>query len=201
MGETKVEPISCTSSGINVDQYVFVGQGVFEGDVVTLDGSESYDPDGEIDLFEWEQTAGVPEVTLEDVSEGVVKFTAPLDIADSQPVDLTFTLTVEDDDDAIRSDDIVITIKKLSFAEAGNSRVETEGTTVILDGSSSYDPYGQIKSYKWEQTAGLPLVEIINPYKAKASFEAPDVSGSTRVELTFELTIIDSDDVTGDPRC
>ncbi len=51
-------------------------QTVNEGDTVTLDGSNSSDPDGAIAAHSWIQTAGTS-VTLSDATADQPSFTAP----------------------------------------------------------------------------------------------------------------------------
>jgi hypothetical protein len=59
---------------------------------VTLDGTKSYDPDGKITAYSWEQTSGPP-VKLNSTMTPTVKFNATCDTADST---LQFRLTVTD---------------------------------------------------------------------------------------------------------
>jgi large repetitive protein len=59
---------------------------------VTLDGNKSYDPDGKITAYSWEQTAG-PIVKLNSTKTPVVKFDATCETADAI---LKFKLTVTD---------------------------------------------------------------------------------------------------------
>ena len=51
-------------------------QTVDEGTLVTLDGTGSFDPDGDALAFAWTQTVGPP-VTLSDVTAAQPQFTAP----------------------------------------------------------------------------------------------------------------------------
>ncbi|HJN68727.1 MAG TPA: T9SS type A sorting domain-containing protein, partial [Candidatus Marinimicrobia bacterium] len=64
------------------------------GDLVTLDGSSSFDSDGSVEGYLWAQTEGTA-VTLSDTEpeDGIATFTAPS--VDGNVV-LTFSLTVED---------------------------------------------------------------------------------------------------------
>ncbi|MES1944118.1 hypothetical protein PC39_08384 [Salinisphaera sp. PC39] len=68
-----------------------------EGTPVTLDGRDSFDPDGEIAGYAWEQTAGAP-VTLDDPQAPAPSFTAPQ--VDMPLATLVFRLTVTDDEGA-----------------------------------------------------------------------------------------------------
>ncbi|MEE8464485.1 MAG: PKD domain-containing protein, partial [Gammaproteobacteria bacterium] len=74
-------------------------------------------------------------------------------------------------------------------ANAGFSQTVQEGTTVVLDGSSSSDPDGDPITFAWVQTIG-PSVTLSNPDSAISSFVAPQVSAS--VTLNFQLTVTDS---------
>ncbi len=74
---------------------------------VTLDGSASADSDGSIATYAWAQTAGTA-VSLSAADQVTATFTAPA-VAASE--DLTFSLTVTDDDGASSTaDTIVVTV-------------------------------------------------------------------------------------------
>jgi hypothetical protein len=68
-------------------------QPVFEGTTVTLDGSGSYDPDGDSLSYKWSQISGVP-VTLSDPLADKPTFVTP--IVGPGGVILSFELTVRD---------------------------------------------------------------------------------------------------------
>jgi hypothetical protein len=51
-------------------------QEVYERTLVTLDGSQSYDPDGQIVTWQWSQTSG-PAVLLESSTTSIARFRAP----------------------------------------------------------------------------------------------------------------------------
>jgi len=68
-------------------------QEVAEGDLVTLVGSESYDPDGDELSYTWTQTGG-PEVSLDDPGKADPTFTAPAWSAGNET--LRFQLVVYD---------------------------------------------------------------------------------------------------------
>ena len=52
-------------------------QTVTPGTTVTLNGSNSYDPDGTITSVHWEQVSGATQVSLSNPNELMTSFTAP----------------------------------------------------------------------------------------------------------------------------
>jgi hypothetical protein len=80
-------------SGINSPPVAVAGddQSVAPGEIVTLDGSGSYDPDGDPLIYHWRQIGGEPQVLLNNATALSTTFTAP-----SSTAVLTFTLTVTD---------------------------------------------------------------------------------------------------------
>ncbi len=83
---------------------------------------------------------------------------------------------------------------------AGTSQSVYEGTTVILDGSKSYDPNpgGSIVNYRWVQTSGIPVMLVGSGSNTpNPTFVAPRLHtiGSTTTTtgtLTFSLTVTDN---------
>ena len=84
-------------------------QGVVELTTVSLDGSTSSDPDGDVLTYSWVQTGG-PIVLLNNGESAQPSFTAP-DVAPGATVDLTFELTVSDGSDSA-SDTVVISVSE-----------------------------------------------------------------------------------------
>lgn len=73
------------------------------------------------------------------------------------------------------------------IADAGPHQIVALGSTVILDGSDSYDPdYVLPLSYGWVQTGGSPAVTF-TPNLSVTTFSAP----SSATVLTFTLTVTD----------
>lgn len=82
-------------------------QTVTEGGTVSLNGSASNDPEGNLVSYQWTQTSG-PAVTLTNATSAIATFTAP---AVSQNTDLVFALTVTDGVGQTGSDSITITVQ------------------------------------------------------------------------------------------
>lgn len=91
---------------------------------VTLDGSGSFDPDGVITGYAWQQTGG-DNVNLGDETTSTPNFYAPA-VADDEEKILTFHLTVTDDvgqismDEISPIDDVSITVVKTDMDEDGD---------------------------------------------------------------------------------
>jgi hypothetical protein len=166
-------------------------QTVNEGTLVTLDGSASYDPDGDALTYSWLQTAGTP-VTLFDSSTVNPTFTAPP--VGQGGATLTFQLTVSDGlasaSDAVNT--VVENDNHVPTADAGPDQTKDEGSLVVvtLDGTASSDPDGDLLTYTWKQTGGT-LVTLSDPHSAQPTFTAPQAPSHGQETLTFQLVVDD----------
>ncbi len=165
-------------------------QTVGEAESVTLDGSNSTDPDGTIVGYSWTQTGGVA-VSLSDPLSAQPVFTAP-DVGPGG-ASLTFQLTVTDDGGLQASDSCIVNVSWVNLAPTADAGIDLtvgEGVLVVLDGSGSSDPDDGIASYLWNQTAGTS-VTLSDPTSQAPQFTAPYV-GVAGEALTFQLTVTDS---------
>ena len=158
---------------------------------VVLDGSGSSDSDGLITSYLWAQTEG-PAVVLDSTNTAAVSFDAPIVTNDTL---LKFNLTVTDNGGATSSDVVAVTIKDANqapIANAGPDQSVNESNMVVLDGSASNDPDGDLPlSYLWIQTAGAHNVTLIGANTANATFTAPNVTSSGDI-LIFSLNVTDA---------
>jgi len=156
---------------------------------VTLDGTNSYDPDGTIASVLWEQVSGTTQVDLAAPDELITKFTTP----STKGEVLTFRLTIRDDDNLASDDTVTISVNtpEAPIADAGSDQSVAEGGTVTLNGLNSYDPDGTITSVQWEQLSGDPLVDLTTPTDLTTDLTAPAVEAV----LTFKLTVKDNDNL------
>ncbi len=166
-------------------------QAAEKGNKITLDGSGSYDSDGEIIYYSWRQIAGTV-MKLSDATTVKPYFT----ISDSKPAGeaLIFELTVTDNGNLQNSDQVTVKVSpenRAPTANAGADQSVKEGDKVTLDGSASSDSDGEIVSYQWRQISGN-LLALSDITTAKASFTAPDV-GVSGATLIFELTVTDNE--------
>lgn len=178
---------------MNVNQAPIANAGIDQtvdmGMPVTLDGSGSMDPDGDLLTFQWTQVAG-PAVTLDLADPIHPAFTAPAVPADGATI--SFQLLVNDGSIASEPALVNVSVKNVNhapIAHAGDDQMLPEGTVVMLDASTSYDPEGDALTYQWTQTSG-PSVVITDANSARASFVAPDVTFGFH-SLAFTLTVSD----------
>ena len=160
-GQTATDTIEVTISS-NTSPTADAGtdqEDIPSGREITLDGSASMDEEGTIDL-EWERTGGTAgvDVTLDDATAEMPKFTVNL-VAGAMDVEHVFTLTVTDEDGAIDTDTVRVTIVSafampMAVAETATPMIGSGGT-VTLDGSGSMVDFrrGPV-SYAWARTGG-----------------------------------------------
>jgi len=166
-------------------------QTVGDGERVELDGSASFDLDDGIAGYQWRQLAGPP-VSLSDANAVQPTFTAPE--AGVNGESLTFQVTVIDQGGLRARDTCLVNVTWVKHPPKANAApvVESEsGSLVVLDGSQSSDPDGNIASVRWRQLAGPP-VTLSDPDAARTSFKAPSFETGVE-ELVFELLVTDAE--------
>ena len=151
-----------------------VDQDVAYGDVVTFDGSLSYD-NVDVTSFVW---------TFND--DGPVSRSGEtVDYTFSAPGEYTVTLTVADDagNEGTDTMDVTVTDDEAPVANAGEDPVGVSaGDTVTLDGSGSTDNYA-VEDYTWTFTDGtLVTLDGVTP---SYTFE-------NEGEFTITLTVADN---------
>ena len=160
-------------------------QNVDENSEVTLDGSSSIDPDGEIVSYLWT----VDGISITNANSSIASFTAPEVDSDTSYV---FTLTVTDNDGQSTSDSVAIGIINLLIpptANAGSDGSVDELLSYPLDGSGSTDDNGTIVGYLW--TSENPSVVFDDNANVNSSITLPEVDDTTDVTIT--LTVTDND--------
>lgn len=166
---------------------------VAQGLTASVSASSSYDldADGSIVSYLWSQTAG-PAVSLTGLDTALVSFVAPL-VASQTDVELTLVIT--DDEGATAQNSIKVPVRASTeqiVADAGIDQQVREFAEVLLDASGTLTVSGEY-SCRWSQLKGQTLV-LVNPNSCQASFIAPDISGTSQLEL--QLTITDSNNQT-----
>jgi hypothetical protein len=165
-------------------------QTVFVGDVASLDGSSSYDPDQNYPLtYEW-QVVSKPEG-----SAAILSVSANADDSDGSQVfietdvngDYVIQLVVTDSLGLASEPEFVVvsTQNSAPVAEAGaDQHFENPGITIKLDGSQSFDPDGDTITYAWTIISKPQdsLAELTNPIGVQPTFFA-DTVGDFIIEL------------------
>lgn len=157
-----------------------------------LDGTASYDPDGLIKEYSWSQAAGSSQAILRNSNSAVAK---PDSLV---PGFYVFRLTVTDDKGATGTDDVLIIVdaeppaNKVPIANAGNDVILTLPTnSVLLNGTGSMDPDGNIISYNWSLVSGPSQIDLGN--SASSSLNVGNLIIGTYV---FRLTVTDNKEAT-----
>lgn len=153
-----------------------------EGLQVTLDGSSSYDNDNNPLKYSWTS----PGIKLNDSTLVKPQFTAPQVNVNTN---YNFTLVVNDGTSNSDPSSVIVTVLQVNkppVANAGPDRNYPEGSTVSLDGSSSYDPDGEAISYSWTSLDGILLFDAKS---SSPTFIAPQVNTDTKYR--FRLIVFD----------
>jgi hypothetical protein len=163
---------------------------VTAGESATLDGSGSYDPDGDELTYEWRQVSG-PDMAVTGTGvnatvvapEGAENRTATVRLAVSEGSETatdTVTVRIRPPEDS----------NAPPAARVGPDRTVSGGTEVTLDATNSTDPDDDSLSFRWTQTVG-PEVTLSDRASATPTFTAPSVESSTT--LAFRVTVDDGD--------
>ena len=156
---------------------------------IQLNGTDSYDPDGNIAAYKWEQVSGPNTATIASSASATTAVTGVVEGA------YVFRLTVTDNDGTKASDVVKITVLAAPIPNAGpvaNAGSDIEITlpddAVQLNGNGSSDADGSIVSYNWVKVSGPAGTTISN-----AGLSSPNVSGLSEGEYIFRLTVKDDD--------
>ena len=175
-----------------------------EGTGVSLDGSQSSDPDGNAFTYLWSQVSGPNVVGLSSATDAMPTFTAPA--VNRFGATVVFELRTTDEFGAvsnIATTSIVINnVNQAPVADAGMLQTVFEDTDVGLAGLGiDQDSEEQaLLTYAWVQTEG-PTVVLLNRNTPNPSFHAPVVTGggdpNAKVKLKFALTVTDPNHASG----
>ena len=161
------------------------------GTEIPLDGSQSYDIDGDPITYLW---TFVSKPAGSSASLAGADTTSPAFVADMQGT-YEIQLVVSDRWAQSSPDTVTVSFENLKpVADAGTSRSVVIGETAALDGSGCSDANGDTLTYSWTLISvpeGSTSV-IDNPATEKTTF-VPDSSGSYVVQLIVNDGIMDSD--------
>lgn len=160
-----------------------VAQSVFTGELVTLDGSGSSDPNGNTLSYAWTLTtkpAGSA-AKLSGASTASPKFTA------DKAGDYVASLTVSSSGGTSVASTVTVTAAQnhAPTANAGSNRTVITGYTATLDGNSSSDPDGTALTYSWKLSSkpASSSASLSSASTATPSFK-PDKAGNYLATLT-----------------
>ncbi|MBS1577256.1 MAG: hypothetical protein JST09_18305, partial [Bacteroidetes bacterium] len=158
---------------------------------VTLDGSNSKDPDGTISAYAWSKVSGPSQGSITNASSASTTATSLVQGT------YIFKLTVTDNSNATGSDSVIITVNGIPnqapIANAGSNKTITlPVNTVTLDGSASSDVDGTINSYSWVKASGPSQGSITN-----ASSVSTTATNLVQGTYVFRLTVRDNGNATG----
>jgi hypothetical protein len=155
---------------------------------IQLNGTDSYDPDGTVEGYKWEQVSGPNTATITSTSTAITNVT---DVVEGTYV---FRLTVTDNDGTRASDVVKITVLPADVpnvapvADAGEYfEVTLPANGTALNGSGSHDNDGTIVDYSWVKVSG-PGVTIVN-----SNTSSPGIVGLEEGTYVFRLTVTDDD--------
>jgi beta-lactam-binding protein with PASTA domain len=162
---------------------------VMVGDLVTLDGRNSYDPDEDLITYNWSIT-GAPagSTTALDNPASVVPTFIP-----DKPGIYTFSLVVSDGKASSAPDFVQITAALPNVAptaNAGPDQTVITGSIVYLDGSWSFDPDGDPLTYYWQI---LSKPEGSNAFLSDPNSVSPNFLADQDGDYFIQLTVGDGD--------
>jgi len=162
-----------------------------EGTTVQLDGSQSFDPDGDLITYAWSITSKPPYsvATLNDPTAVNSTF-----VADSLGTYVIELIVTDDKGSESFPDEVVVSSENVEpVANAGVNQIVLVRDTVNLDGSGSYDVNMDPLTYSWN-IASKPkdsLTELVGSETAYPNF-IPDTEGLYTISLVVNDGLLDS---------
>ena len=147
-GKVDSEPDTVVISTINTAPVANAGedQSIDTAMVAQLDGSASYDANGDALSYSWTQISRPDGSTSVLSDDGAITPTVFIDM----PGRYTFSLVVNDGMEESVADTVTFNTNNLRpVADAGENVSVTAGESISLDGSGSFDPEGSELNYRW----------------------------------------------------
>lgn len=159
--------------------------------VVTLNGSQSSDPDGSIVEYTWFQVGTLPSLCTIANPKAVITTVVPAGGKQWQIGTYKFGLTCKDNLGATASDTMSVTVlpnpDKPPVVSVGSDKTVTLPTTSVLLTATASDPDGTIKFYQWSQITG-PNVASFN----RTDSAIVTVSGLIQGTYLFRCKVTDN---------
>ncbi len=161
-------------------------QTVFQGDTVHLDGTGSYDPDGDSISYHWSASGGI---LLTDSTGATPSFRAPSSEIGGTRI-FSFVLVVNDGNLNSAGDTVLITVKQKNLAPVAwfdiDSASVTGGDTAYIDGHYSYDPNGDSLSFHWWTDPGAGIV-FFDSTAMDVRCSTPEVNRDTTFNIYLKV--------------
>ena len=152
-----------------------------------LNGTKSFDPDGEIVSYMWYITNNGTDYAF--IGDGaVLTIDDPCAKIENKAGEYSIKLSVEDNDGNVNSDivDVKAVENKPPVAQAGPDKPVDYNGSITLNGSlHSYDPDGQIVEYSWDYNGDVKTGAIVTYDNL-----------TTEGDNTITLTVTDNDGAT-----
>ncbi len=172
------------------------------GAELSLDGTGSYDPDGDEISYYWtvEEKPAASQLSDSPFSVNGDRNAGHTTVIPDVEGTFVFALQVEDPS-RVRSntDRVIYQVKSsldLPIADAGNSLSGLEGTPLCLNGSESFDPNGLALEYLWSLVSvpeGSVLVDADLQINGEECCITVDVPGTVAVALVVNNGLEDSE--------
>ena len=189
-GLSDTATVSVTTSNSGPVASAGPAQTVYVGNTVTLDGSGSYDADGNLLTFNWAFTT-VP--TGSGAALSVTTSVNPTFTVDKAGT-YVVSLTVNDGTTGSAASTVTIsTTNSAPVADAGADQSPYVGNTVTLNGNGSHDVDGDLLTYSWSftSTPADSAATLTNPSSLNPTFTV-DKAGTYIVSLTVNDGTTDS---------
>jgi hypothetical protein len=200
-GAETAGPVWSFTTSVNYPPVAKAGpdQDVITDELVTLNGTESNDPEGTPITFRWKFVTVPPGSAVTDASLSNATSSKPTFTPDA---DGTYKLQLVVNDgvqDSVPDEVVIIatTPNVPPIANAGPDQNAITGSLVILNGKGSFDPEGEMITFLWafvKVPAGSSVTDasLSDITSAKPEF-TPDVNGTYRLQLVVNDGALDSD--------
>ena len=153
------------------------------GGTAYLDGSDSYDPDGDDLDYEWEVVSSPAGSSSNLAGTTTINPTLMPDTAGDYLVELTVT----DPGGRSGTDDVSIVVDEqvnsAPVADAGAAQTVDQGDIVHLDGTASYDPEGDAISYWWSAVSYPGNPPALSSHTSPTPNFIPNDTGTYVIDL------------------